>query len=157
MGSSYIFLANLVMIANERHNARLAPRINGTVWPQSATQRARERGSAFSRFPLLADRKRMGACLNRETSFHRSYTGVSGRIEIRAKITSQVTCPCAPASAASPALRPLGRAIGKRSAALTRLSRSSIDPGSAWLSSIIIRTDGLTEATSGVSKSTPNF
>jgi hypothetical protein len=41
MGSSYIFLANLVMIANERHNARLAPRINGTVWPQSATQRVR--------------------------------------------------------------------------------------------------------------------
>jgi hypothetical protein len=35
------FLGKLGLIANERHNARLAPRINGTVWPQSATQRVR--------------------------------------------------------------------------------------------------------------------
>jgi len=75
MGSSCIFLKNLGTgaVAKERHNARLVSDIDRTVRPQSATQRARERGSAFSRFPLSAGRKRMGACLNGETSFRRSY------------------------------------------------------------------------------------
>ena len=56
-----------------RHLGRLASDINRTVRPRSATQRDRKGRGVPPRFPLPADAKRMGPCLNEEAGSCRSY------------------------------------------------------------------------------------